>query len=252
MNDSISPTSPAWPTRWPRSSFTGVWTWLLAAIMTALIVVVLVAGLRTAATLNGGGVRMSPRLFDLGLILQIAFEAPAVLLILFALPKLARMPLRALGFRAPSARTLGIALLGAIAMVVVADGLASAIDLVLHSSHQQSAVLVFKDLHDPLSIGLLSVYAIVLAPFFEETVFRLFFFNLGLRYGGFWTGALLSGILFGAAHGDAYAAVPLALGGMILCAVYYRSRNAWASMVTHGIFNALSIAALFFFPHLVT
>ena len=56
------------------------------------------------------------------------------------------------------------------------------------------------------------------APFAEETFFRIFFFNLGLRYGGFWGGAVLSGVLFGIAHGDLYAALPLALGGMVLCA----------------------------------
>ena len=91
-------------------------------------------------------------------------------------------------------------------------------------------------------------FAIVFAPIAEETFFRLFFFNLGMRYGGFWVGAIASGVLFGMAHGDLYAAAPLALGGMILCYVYYRTRNAWASMMTHCLFNAISIAAILFAP----
>jgi membrane protease YdiL (CAAX protease family) len=52
------------------------------------------------------------------------------------------------------------------------------------------------------------------------------------------------------AHGDLFAAVPLALGGMILCYVYYRSRNAFASMISHCLFNLLSIVALLMSPNL--
>ena len=50
------------------------------------------------------------------------------------------------------------------------------------------------------------------------------------------------------AHGDLYAMIPLALGGMVLCAVYYRTRNAWMSMLSHALFNTLSIVALLFGP----
>ncbi|HXO17878.1 MAG TPA: CPBP family intramembrane glutamic endopeptidase, partial [Candidatus Dormibacteraeota bacterium] len=74
------------------------------------------------------------------------------------------------------------------------------------------------------------------------------FFNLGLRYGGFWGGALLSGALFGIVHGDFYAALPLALGGVVLCAVYYWTRNAFAPMISHALFNALSIVMLLVAP----
>jgi membrane protease YdiL (CAAX protease family) len=37
---------------------------------------------------------------------------------------------------------------------------------------------------------------------------------------------------------------------MILCAVYARTRNAWMSMITHGVFNAVSVVALYFAPQL--
>ena len=65
---------------------------------------------------------------------------------------------------------------------------------------------------------------------------------------------MLSGVLFGIAHGDPYAAIPLALGGIVLCAVYYLSRNAYASMISHALFNSFSIVLLLFFPqaHAIT
>jgi membrane protease YdiL (CAAX protease family) len=43
----------------------------------------------------------------------------------------------------------------------------------------------------------------------------------------------------------------LALGGIVLCAVYYRTRNIFASMLSHALFNALSIVALLLMPKAV-
>ena len=34
----------------------------------------------------------------------------------------------------------------------------------------------------------------------------------------------------------------------MLCAVYYRTRNAFASMISHALFNAFSIVALLVAP----
>jgi hypothetical protein len=164
------------------------------------------------------------------------------------MPALSKFSLRELGFRMPTGANVGTAILGAVGMVIVANGGASLIDYLLHSQHQQDIVQIFRELHDPTTVAIFAAFAVLFAPFAEETFFRVFFFNLGLRYTGFWGGAVLSGVLFGIAHGDLYAAVPLALGGIVLCAVYYRTRNAWSSMISHALFNSLSIVALLFIP----
>ena len=104
-------------------------------------------------------------------------------------------------------------------------------------------------MRDRTAIASFVTFAVIFAPFAEETIFRIFFFNFGLRFGGFWGGAILSGVLFGLAHGDLYEAIPLALGGIVLCYVYYRSRNAFASMISHALFNAFSIVALLAVPN---
>jgi membrane protease YdiL (CAAX protease family) len=152
----------------------------------------------------------------------------------------------------PTWQTVGIAALGSVAMVVVANGLASLIDALSHVKHEQDVVGLFRALHDARAIAVFAFFAVVIAPLCEEMLFRAFFFNLGLRYGGFVAGAALSGVLFGMAHGDLYAALPLALGGVILCYVYYRTQNAWASAITHGLFNSLSLLALFYGPSWVS
>ena len=133
-------------------------------------------------------------------------------------------------------------------MVIVANGGASLIDYLAHSQHQQDIIAIFKGLHNSTTIVIFAAFAILFAPFAEETFFRLLFFNLGLRYGGFWAGAILSGVLFGIAHGDIFAALPLALGGVVLCGVYYRTGNIFAPMLSHALFNAVSIVALLFIP----
>ncbi|MBV8498438.1 MAG: CPBP family intramembrane metalloprotease [Candidatus Eremiobacteraeota bacterium] len=215
--------------------------------MTALLLLLVLAA-SLAALKQGPVAPMSPLLLDLGILLQLVVEAIFAAIVLAVLPALSKFSLRQLGFRLPSAANVGTAILGAVGMVIVANGGASLIDYLLHSQHQQDIVQIFRALHDHTTIVIFAVFAVVFAPFAEETFFRIFFFNLGLRYSGFWGGAVLSGLLFGIAHGDAYAALPLALGGIVLCAVYYRTRNAWAPMISHALFNSVSIVALLFIP----
>lgn len=244
MNDSTSAILPVWPTRWPKNSFKGIWTWVLTAFLTVLFIATAVAGLK-----QGPVSSVTPGLFDALIAFQFAIEAALAALILAVLPGISKFSLRELGFRMPNLATLGTALVGALAMIVVSNGSAALIDYFAHSPHQQDIVQIFKTLHDTTAITIFAIFAIVFAPFAEETFFRVFFFNLGLRYGGFWAGAVLSGVFFGIVHGDVYAALPLALGGMVLCGVYYRTRNAYASMISHALFNALSIVTLLVAPN---
>jgi hypothetical protein len=246
VNDSPSPTSPSWPTRWPKDSFTGFWTWALAVLVALPFAGAFVLGLTKAGAVSYAGI--TPLQIYISIGGTALFEGVLIAIVLLALPRLSKFSLRELGFRRPTWSTLGGGLLGALGMVVIANGLASLIETLAHVNHQQDVVEIFRNLHDPTAVAFFAFFAVFFAPFAEETLFRVFFFNLGLRYGGFWSGAILSGILFGMAHGDLYAALPLALGGMILCYVYYRTQNAWASMISHSLFNALSIAALLFAP----
>ncbi|MBV8149123.1 MAG: CPBP family intramembrane metalloprotease [Candidatus Eremiobacteraeota bacterium] len=246
MNDSTSTISPAWPTRWPKNSFTSPWTWVLAGFVAGIFLFAFVLGLKTSGAKLPA---ISPLFIDIAILLQGILEGLLVACVLLAVPRLSKFSLRELGFRAPTGPSIALALGGSIVMVIVANGGASLIDYLVHSSHEQDVVEIFKSLHDPASVALFVTFAVLFAPFAEESLFRVFFFNLGLRYGGFWAGAILSGVLFGIAHGDLIAALPLALGGIVLCYVYYRTRNAFASMISHGIFNGLSIAALMISNH---
>jgi membrane protease YdiL (CAAX protease family) len=241
VNDSPSTISPVWPTRWPKRSFKGFWTWLIAIFIAGLFISVFFLSLKNPPQ----PVNVSPvEVFGL----QFIIDAVLVGLVLATIRPLSGFTLRELGFRVPDRVTLLIALAGFVAMVAVANGSEWLINFFSKNQHPQDVVQMFKHLHDPGTILIFIAFAVIFAPFVEETIFRIFFFNLGMRYGGFWGGAILSGILFGIAHGDPYAAVPLALGGIVLCAVYYRTRNAYASMISHALFNGLAIVLLLAFP----
>ncbi len=245
MNDSISATSPDWPTRWPKGSFTSGWTWVVAGFITLLFIGAFVLELRNPPPRD-----VSPAEIDAVILIQFLIDGALIVLVLATLPRLSHFSLRALGFRPLGAAGVATSLLGAVAMVIVANGSAFLINDVTHSAHQQDIVQIFRQLHDPASIAIFAGFAIVFAPFAEETLFRVLFFNIGLRYAGFWGGAVLSGVLFGIAHGSLYDALPLALGGIVLCYVYYRTRNAFAPMISHALFNSLSIVALLAAPKL--
>lgn len=245
MNDSTSTISPAWPTRWPKDSFTSIWAWLLAAFVTGLFVAAFLGGIASAPLRPRS---ISPAVLDVAIVVQFVFEGALVAVVLAALPRLAKFSLPTLGFWRPNARAIGIAVFGAIAMTLVSDASATLVDRLTHSAHHQESVEIFKSLHDPATIAIFAFFAIVAAPIAEESIFRAFFFNFGLRYGGFWGGTLFSSVLFGLAHGDLYEALPLALGGAVLCGVYYVSRNAFAPMISHGLFNAFTILALLAIP----
>jgi hypothetical protein len=223
-------------------------TWAIAVVFTIFFIVLFVAYVAFRPMIEAAMARMTPAELMDGIIKQSGYELLVVAGLLALMPYLSKLNLRELGFRVPTWRVVGASVLAAIAMTIVGDGLASLFASLAHTTHEQGVVAGFKQLHDPNQIAIFASFAVIFAPVAEETIFRIFFFNLGLRFGGFWVGSILSGVLFGLAHTDLLAAIPLALGGMILCYVYYRTRNAFAPMMTHAMFNGFSVALLLFGP----
>lgn len=249
--DSTLQTSPDSRISFPAESFRPLPSLLALLGMVAFIGLAAIAGILVYIT--SGHISLAalahPKI-GFALVLQVLIDLCVVLYLAIVLPAISKLSLRDLGFTVPRARDVGIALLGAIAMIVVVNGLGSIIDAALHSKHQQEQITLFLNVRDPLVKLLFAGLAVLVAPIAEEFAFRVFIFNVVRRWSGFWPGALVSGILFGFAHMDPYAMVPLIFGGMILCAVYARSGNAWSSMITHAIFNSVSLIALFAAPQL--
>ncbi|MBC5815148.1 MAG: CPBP family intramembrane metalloprotease [Candidatus Eremiobacteraeota bacterium] len=184
-----------------------------------------------------------------GLSVQLFAYVLLVPYLLIVMTRVWRVSLGDLGFRVPTWQNLGFALLGALGMIVLVQSAAAIITTALHSHHEEQAVQLLKAVKTPGVLAFFTIYATIIAPFVEELTFRVFFFNAALRLAPFWAAALFSGLLFGAAHADAIAFLPLAIGGMLLCYLYYKTRNAWVSMIAHGIFNGTTILALITAQH---
>jgi uncharacterized protein len=251
VNNSISKRFADWPITWPSGSFRLAPTMMLIIIVIAPIVGFgIYQGVLSAEVHIDQQLLGDPRVVLISLGLTLVAEGTLALIVLALLPWVSRMKLAELGYRALSWPNLVVAFVGSLVMAIIANGGASLIQTILHTKQDQEAVAMLRQLHDPRLLAAFALFACVLAPLMEETIFRVFLFNATRRYWGFWGGAIVSGICFGLAHGDPIAALPLALGGIVLASVYYYTRNAFASMVTHGLFNSYTILALLFVPQL--
>lgn len=107
----------------------------------------------------------------------------------------------------------------------------------------------FEDLmsgltNDPI---VMVITAVIMAPIFEEIVFRGIIqkgmINNGVKP---WKAILLASILFGLIHGNPWQFVGATLLGCVLGLVYYKTKSLLLPMLLHG-FNNLCSAVLIFY-----
>ncbi len=97
---------------------------------------------------------------------------------------------------------------------------------------------------DPLALALLALTAVVLAPLFEETIFRGALLPVLATQVGPLPGVLLSGLLFAMAHISVGELAPLTVLGVGLGLVRLRSGRLWPSVLMHGLWNAVTFLNL--------
>jgi membrane protease YdiL (CAAX protease family) len=213
-----------------------------------LLLLALVLGVVVGALVARGTAPMAyapPNKLTWGIAIgQLLSYVPVMMVVVAFLPWVAERSLAELGWRRLDARSLTAALFGAVAMYAVTLIVAGAQYLITHQQPHEEAVALFTSTHDPALIATFTVIAVVAAPIVEESIFRGFLFNSLLRYAPFWASATISGLLFGLSHLSLSALAPLACSGIVLAYVYHSSGSLTASMVTHGLFNALNLAAL--------
>ncbi|WP_126943743.1 CPBP family intramembrane glutamic endopeptidase [Xanthomonas sp. BRIP62418] len=104
----------------------------------------------------------------------------------------------------------------------------------------------------------LVVFAVAIAPAYEELLFRRVLFGRLLAAGRPWLGIVLSSAIFALVHevpgvsGNGPAAIAqlwLVYGSMgaAFAWLYWRTGTLWAPIVAHGVNNATALAALYFF-----
>ena len=97
---------------------------------------------------------------------------------------------------------------------------------------------------DPLALFLLAMTAVVLAPLFEEVIFRGTLLPVLARRTGSLTGVMLSGLLFGMAHISIGELAPLTVLGIGLALLRLSSGRLFPCVLMHALWNAVTFVNL--------
>lgn len=159
---------------------------------------------------------------------------------------------RRLGFGVPTtAGQIGFGLIAGLVLVFLAD-LVTAGQAKIFGPHPEAVAEILKThkgavnfVFDFLAVG-------VIAPFAEELLFRGVIFAGLAQYLPLWWAAIISGIIFGAAHLDPWSIVPLAVVGTGLALLYRRTGSLWPNIIAHGAFNTFALVLVYLFPKLAT
>jgi len=101
----------------------------------------------------------------------------------------------------------------------------------------QDLLAVFGAVHSQSLLAAMLFVACVLAPLNEELLFRGAIFRFCRQRFGRAPALLVSGVLFGALHGNWASFVPLAVLGAILAMAYERTGDIRVSILAHALFN---------------
>ena len=105
---------------------------------------------------------------------------------------------------------------------------------------EQEAVMIFRS-GTPLQVAILIPCTVILAPVGEEFCFRYALFRKPEQHLGFFPAALISSLIFSAAHLNLQVMPALFLLGLWLSWLYRRTGSLLAPMIAHALFNAMSI-----------
>ncbi len=140
------------------------------------------------------------------------------------------------GFRRPTRAIFWTVPLGLAAVYVV-----SVVHDIIVRPEQQQIISEFP--RSEMGVGLFVLVAVIMAPLFEEIVFRGFLFRgLANSWGWLW-GALASSAVFGLAHLQLDVFLPLATLGFALAWAYKRTGSLWTCIAMHAIFNLIAVVA---------
>jgi membrane protease YdiL (CAAX protease family) len=140
--------------------------------------------------------------------------------------------------------------LGAGLALVSVSAIVSSVQEKWLGPHPQLAVQIIKSHTGLASFAFDFVTVALAAGVCEEIMFRgVVFTALVQRVPLVWA-AVLSGLLFAAAHVDPWSFASLWAVGIGLGFLFYSTRSLWPNMVAHTTFNAFSLVLIYFFPQL--
>jgi membrane protease YdiL (CAAX protease family) len=160
--------------------------------------------------------------------------------ILMVVLKIRRGSWQDLGLRSISFKNLLVYGLGAgLGIVTIILILGIAMQMLQPEVPPQAIEEVLRAAKRPEEILFIVLAAVFLAPMVEELFYRGMIYPYLRNHFGILGGSLISGLIFGLAHWDLWRALPLAIGGVLLCWIYEKSGSLWASICAHGVWNGV-------------
>jgi membrane protease YdiL (CAAX protease family) len=108
----------------------------------------------------------------------------------------------------------------------------------------QDVIAIFANTRSPLVIAAMLLVACVLAPIYEEQLFRAGLYRFCRQRLGRGAALIISGVCFGALHGNWAGFLPLAGLGMGLALAYEATGSIRVPIIAHGLFNLNTVLVL--------
>lgn len=110
--------------------------------------------------------------------------------------------------------------------------------------HLQAVAQIFLAPATPLMRAGMFFTAIILAPAFEELLFRGILLPWTVRRIGFWPGIAVISVVFAGMHFHLPSMLPLFMLSVFFCVVYSRTRSLLVPIGMHACFNAVTVILL--------
>lgn len=148
--------------------------------------------------------------------------------------------------RAPTARKLIWAIPGVVAALAIAVALISFFEilnqmLIGGPPDTQNAIKQLLERGDTLTLVMVGLSAVLIAPIVEEIIFRGFLFRNLRDTVGKGLAAVLSGLVFGLVHLHPTLILPLTGLGIALALLYEWTGSLWVPIAAHMAFNLLTL-----------
>ena len=113
----------------------------------------------------------------------------------------------------------------------------------LGNDGKQDVVKAFTETDDTVTLSVLVVMAVIVAPLTEEIMFRGYFYPVAKRFIGRTEAIIFSSLVFAVIHNNAMALLPLCVLAILLALAYEFTGSIWAPIGIHTLFNGATVGA---------
>lgn len=125
------------------------------------------------------------------------------------------------------------------------------VTLVLGKYEPQETIIFLAESKKIIDILAVIFLAGIVAPFVEELIFRGWIYGVAQEYGGKFSAAIVTSVLFSIIHNEQMFFWGLFVLSFLLILIYEYFQNLWAAIFVHSFFNLFSILVTLLWPEIV-